>query len=113
MAICCQIKLQIHTITKINGFKGFDGCSFPMALWLTVCWLVGPSVGRSLKQDTFPCPYRSICSCNNNYDDQARDGPALSCNYCWNTTDGSGRILRRKTKYLCPECQTNLCIGNY
>ena len=43
--------------------------------------------------------------------DQARDGPALSCNFCWNTTDGSGRILRRKTKYHCPECQTNLCIG--
>ena len=42
---------------------------------------------------------------------QARDGPALSCNFCWNTTDGSGRILRRKTKYHCPECQTNLCIG--
>ena len=43
---------------------------------------------------------------------QAREGPALSCNFCWNTTDGSGRILRRKTKYHCPECQTNLCIGN-
>ena len=42
---------------------------------------------------------------------KARDGPALSCNFCWNTTDGSGRILRRKTKYHCPECQTNLCIG--
>lgn len=41
---------------------------------------------------------------------KARDGPALSCNFCWNTTDGSGRILRRKTKYHCPECQTNLCI---
>ena len=41
---------------------------------------------------------------------QAREGPALSCNFCWNTTDGSGRILRRKTKYHCPECQTNLCI---
>jgi len=42
---------------------------------------------------------------------KAREGPALSCNFCWNTTDGSGRILRRKTKYHCPECQTNLCIG--
>lgn len=41
---------------------------------------------------------------------KAREGPALSCNYCWNTSDGSGRILRRKTKYHCPECQTNLCI---
>lgn len=41
---------------------------------------------------------------------KAREGPALSCNFCWNTTDGSGRILRRKTKYHCPECQTNLCI---
>ncbi|XP_050299442.1 longitudinals lacking protein, isoforms H/M/V isoform X2 [Anthonomus grandis grandis] len=39
-----------------------------------------------------------------------RSGPALGCNYCWNTVDNHGRILRRKTKYHCPECQTNLCI---
>lgn len=39
-----------------------------------------------------------------------RPGPALGCNYCWNTIDAHGRILRRKTKYHCPECQTNLCI---
>ncbi|XP_074030082.1 BTB-protein-VII isoform X2 [Leptinotarsa decemlineata] len=39
-----------------------------------------------------------------------RSGPALGCNYCWNTVDTHGRILRRKTKYHCPECQTNLCI---
>ncbi|KAK6627449.1 hypothetical protein RUM44_009926 [Polyplax serrata] len=39
-----------------------------------------------------------------------RAGPALGCNYCWNTIDAHGRILRRKTKYHCPECQTNLCI---
>lgn len=39
-----------------------------------------------------------------------RPGPALGCNYCWNTIDSHGRILRRKTKYHCPECQTNLCI---
>ncbi|CAH2000809.1 unnamed protein product [Acanthoscelides obtectus] len=39
-----------------------------------------------------------------------REGPALSCNFCWNTVDNHGRILRRKTKYHCPECQTNLCI---
>ncbi|BES98163.1 Hypothetical protein NTJ_10978 [Nesidiocoris tenuis] len=39
-----------------------------------------------------------------------RSGPALGCNYCWNTIDNHGRILRRKTKYHCPECQTNLCI---
>lgn len=39
-----------------------------------------------------------------------RTGPALGCNYCWNTIDAHGRILRRKTKYHCPECQTNLCI---
>ncbi|CAG9861947.1 unnamed protein product [Phyllotreta striolata] len=39
-----------------------------------------------------------------------RQGPALGCNYCWNTVDTHGRILRRKTKYHCPECQTNLCI---
>ncbi|KAL1392887.1 hypothetical protein pipiens_012140 [Culex pipiens pipiens] len=39
-----------------------------------------------------------------------RDGPALGCNFCWNTIDAHGRILRRKTKYHCPECQTNLCI---
>ena len=41
---------------------------------------------------------------------KAREGPALGCNYCWNTTDPSGRILRRKTKYHCPDCQANLCI---
>lgn len=39
-----------------------------------------------------------------------RPGPALGCNFCWNTIDKHGRILRRKTKYYCPECQTNLCI---
>ncbi|XP_062554797.1 uncharacterized protein LOC134219912 [Armigeres subalbatus] len=36
-----------------------------------------------------------------------REGPALGCNFCWNTK----RILRRKIKYHCPECQTNLCIA--
>ena len=41
---------------------------------------------------------------------KAREGPALGCNYCWNSTDPNGRILRRKTKYHCPECQANLCI---
>ncbi len=41
---------------------------------------------------------------------KAREGPALGCNYCWNTTDPNGRILRRKTKYHCPDCQANLCI---
>ena len=41
---------------------------------------------------------------------KAREGPALGCNYCWNSTDVNGRILRRKTKYHCPECQANLCI---
>lgn len=39
-----------------------------------------------------------------------REGPALGCNFCWNTTDVNGRILRRKTKYHCPDCQANLCI---
>jgi len=39
-----------------------------------------------------------------------RDGPALGCNYCWNSTDENGRVQRRKTKYHCPECRTNLCI---
>lgn len=39
-----------------------------------------------------------------------RSGPPLSCNFCWNTVDESGRILRRKTQYHCPECRTNLCI---
>lgn len=34
----------------------------------------------------------------------------IGCNFCWNTIDAHGRILRRKTKYHCPECQTNLCI---
>ncbi|XP_062534943.1 uncharacterized protein LOC134204128 [Armigeres subalbatus] len=36
-----------------------------------------------------------------------QEGPALGCNFCWNTR----RILRRKTKYHCPECHTNLCIA--
>ncbi|XP_020293697.1 protein tramtrack, alpha isoform isoform X2 [Pseudomyrmex gracilis] len=39
-----------------------------------------------------------------------RQGPALGCNHCWNTIDDHGRILRRKTKYQCPQCQINLCI---
>ncbi|XP_014470174.1 PREDICTED: protein tramtrack, alpha isoform isoform X3 [Dinoponera quadriceps] len=39
-----------------------------------------------------------------------REGPPLGCNHCWNTIDAHGRILRRKTKYHCPECQINLCI---
>lgn len=39
-----------------------------------------------------------------------RTGAALGCNYCWNTVDDRGRILRRKTKYHCPDCQANLCI---
>ena len=39
-----------------------------------------------------------------------REGPALGCNYCWNSSDSHGRVLRRKTKYHCPECRTNLCI---
>ncbi|KAK3852599.1 hypothetical protein Pcinc_040822 [Petrolisthes cinctipes] len=39
-----------------------------------------------------------------------RQGPALGCNFCWNSTDLQGRVLRRKTKYHCPECRTNLCI---
>ena len=39
-----------------------------------------------------------------------RVGPALGCFYCWNTTDATGRSLRRKTKYECRECSVNLCI---
>jgi hypothetical protein len=39
-----------------------------------------------------------------------RPGPALGCNFCWNSVDECGRILRRKTKYHCPECHINLCI---
>ncbi|XP_045784116.1 protein bric-a-brac 2-like isoform X2 [Maniola jurtina] len=39
-----------------------------------------------------------------------RSGPPLSCNFCWNSRDESGRTLRRKTQYHCPECRTNLCI---
>lgn len=41
---------------------------------------------------------------------ELRMGAALGCNYCWNTVDNHGRVLRRKTKYHCPECQANLCI---
>jgi len=39
-----------------------------------------------------------------------RPGPPLGCNFCWNSVDSCGRILRRKTKYHCPECHINLCI---
>jgi len=39
-----------------------------------------------------------------------RPGPALGCNFCWNSVDSCGRVLRRKTKYFCPECHINLCI---
>lgn len=39
-----------------------------------------------------------------------RPGPALGCNFCWNSVDKCGRILRRKTKYHCKECKINLCI---
>uniref|UniRef100_A0A0A9XSV2 PiggyBac transposable element-derived protein 4 n=1 Tax=Lygus hesperus TaxID=30085 RepID=A0A0A9XSV2_LYGHE len=52
-----------------------------------------------------PCTEGRSCHCP-----VLRSGPALGCNYCWNTIDNHGRILRRKTKYHCPECQTNLCI---
>ncbi|XP_014290217.1 protein bric-a-brac 2 isoform X1 [Halyomorpha halys] len=52
-----------------------------------------------------PCEAARACHCP-----VLRPGPALGCNFCWNTIDKHGRILRRKTKYHCPECQTNLCI---
>uniref|UniRef100_A0A023EZF6 Putative transcription factor gaga-like protein n=1 Tax=Triatoma infestans TaxID=30076 RepID=A0A023EZF6_TRIIF len=52
-----------------------------------------------------PCEGSRSCHCP-----VLRPGPALGCNFCWNTIDTHGRILRRKTKYHCPECQTNLCI---
>ncbi|KAI5734332.1 hypothetical protein M8J77_005168 [Diaphorina citri] len=48
--------------------------------------------------------------CRSSHCPELRQGPALGCNFCWNTIDAHGRILRRKTKYHCPECQTNLCI---
>ena len=40
-----------------------------------------------------------------NHCPKERDGPALRCNYCWNTIQ-----TYRKTKYYCPDCQNNLCI---
>ena len=58
---------------------------------------------KKSKRLLFPCHQFGHCP-------KAREGPALGCNYCWNTTDSNGRILRRKTKYHCPECQANLCI---
>lgn len=58
------------------------------------------SVSRELSLDN---PRSSHCPV-------VRPGPALGCNFCWNTIDAHNRILRRKTKYHCPECQTNLCI---
>ena len=49
--------------------------------------------GTSSLQQTQP-PQQEFGHCP-----KARDGPALGCNYCWNSTDPTnGRILRRKTK---------------
>jgi len=59
--------------------------------------LSGPSGGGTVQSTTGHCPV-------------LRTGAALGCNYCWNTVDERGRILRRKTKYHCPDCQANLCI---
>ena len=51
--------------------------------------------GTSSLQQTQP-PQQEFGHCP-----KARDGPALGCNYCWNSTDPTnGRILRRKTKYV-------------
>ncbi|XP_042232838.1 uncharacterized protein LOC121873343 isoform X4 [Homarus americanus] len=57
---------------------------------------------------TAPAPLRSTSSPG--HCPVLRGGPALGCNFCWNSTDPQGRVLRRKTKYHCPECRTNLCI---
>ncbi|KAK8722487.1 hypothetical protein OTU49_012244 [Cherax quadricarinatus] len=57
---------------------------------------------------TAPAPDRSASSPG--HCPVLRGGPALGCNFCWNSTDPQGRVLRRKTKYHCPECRTNLCI---
>nr|XP_045598137.1 protein tramtrack, beta isoform-like isoform X3 [Procambarus clarkii] len=57
---------------------------------------------------TAPMPDRSASSPG--HCPVLRGGPALGCNFCWNSTDPQGRVLRRKTKYHCPECRTNLCI---
>lgn len=57
---------------------------------------------------TAPAPVRSTSSPG--HCPVLRGGPALGCNFCWNSTDPQGRVLRRKTKYHCPECRTNLCI---
>ncbi|KOB78055.1 PiggyBac transposable element-derived protein 4 [Operophtera brumata] len=57
--------------------------------------------------DSMPSPFASPRA---SHTPAVRAGPPLSCNFCWNTVDECGRILRRKTQYHCPECRTNLCI---
>lgn len=53
---------------------------------------------------------QSTSTSSNGHCPVLRTGAALGCNFCWNTNDSHGRILRRKTKYHCPDCQANLCI---
>jgi len=59
--------------------------------------------GSSSVEDSLPVNRSGHCPA-------LRPGPALGCNFCWNSVDSCGRILRRKTKYHCPECHINLCI---
>jgi hypothetical protein len=64
-----------------------------------------PTIYATPPSNATPCSVEQFGHCP-----KEREGPALGCNYCWNTTDVNGRILRRKTKYHCPDCQANLCI---
>ncbi|XP_065561404.1 uncharacterized protein LOC136027901 [Artemia franciscana] len=59
--------------------------------------------------DVSPQPF--IPTANSGHCPVQRNGPALGCIYCWNSViPGTMKILRRKTKYCCPECQVNLCL---
>ncbi|XP_021943878.1 broad-complex core protein isoforms 1/2/3/4/5 isoform X1 [Folsomia candida] len=64
---------------------------------------IGSSTSSSSFDDGLPVNRSGHCPA-------LRPGPALGCNFCWNSIDNCGRILRRKTKYHCPECHINLCI---
>ena len=83
----------VQSVSQDSGLDGGLGRRVPS----------GPQVGA-----TAPAPIRQASTPG--HCPVLRGGPALGCNYCWNSTDPQGRVQRRKTKYHCPECRTNLCI---
>jgi len=69
-----------------------------------------PGVSLSATPATSSSGTSNAATASNGHCPVLRTGAALGCNFCWNTNDSQGRILRRKTKYHCPDCQANLCI---